>query len=107
MSEMNFEDENTRRMNKWNNSFINGELMVKDDEGKIAEFVPLEVDNNFEILSVGPHTIRRKDNHKEVRCNDYFRYMGRSMIILNGKLYPYIDMIDNQFYKTESKKVII
>ena len=85
-------------------NFINGALMVKDDEGKIAEFVPLEVDNNFEILSVGPHTIRRKDNHKEVRCNYDFSYMGQYMIILNGKLYPHMEIVDNQFYKTKSKK---
>ena len=89
----------SRRMSTDSNIFINGELILKDDEGEIAEFVSLEVDNNFEILTVGSHTIRSKENHKEIRFNHDLKYKCQPMIVLNGKIYPYIQIIENQFNK--------
>ena len=82
------------------NSLINGELILKDNEGEIAEFVQLEVENNHEILTVCLHTIRCKDNHKEISIYNYdLRYKAQYMIVLNGKIYSRDHIVENQFYK--------
>ena len=108
---MDFENQKPITINPEPTDSINDELIPINDElileGEIAEFVPLEVDNDYEILSVVPHTIRRKDNHKEVRFNYDFRYNGSPMIILNGKIFSYNKIMQiaiYQLYKTESKK---
>ena len=105
------ESQRFNRINPEPTDSINDELIPINDglilEGEIAEFVPLEVDNDYEILSVVPHTIRRKDNHKEVRFNYDFSYHGSPMIILNGKIYSYdkiMKIVIYQLYKTESEK---
>ena len=74
-------------INAESNNFINGELILKDIEGKIAEFVPFEVDNNYEILTVCSYTIRRKDNHEKIIYNYDLRYKAHYMTVLNGKIY--------------------
>ncbi|KAK8895901.1 hypothetical protein M9Y10_013787 [Tritrichomonas musculus] len=49
-----------------------------------VEFVPLRDHDDYEILTTFPFTIRRKDNHYEVKeCN----HKGYSRIMLNNKHY--------------------
>ena len=69
-----------------NNEF---QIIPIDNECEIAEFVPLNVDKDYEILTVPPHTIRRKDNHRVIRATLYAMNSGphRFVIVLNGKLY--------------------
>ena len=70
-----------------NNQF---QIIPIDNEFEIAEFVPLNVDKDYEILTVPPHTIRRKDNHKEIRatlCTHCCSNSTHLVIALNGKLY--------------------
>ena len=70
-----------------NNQF---QIIPIDNECEIAEFVPLNVDKDYEILTVPPHTIRRKDNHKEIRatlCTHCCSNSTHLVIALNGKLY--------------------
>ncbi|KAK8853610.1 hypothetical protein M9Y10_017171 [Tritrichomonas musculus] len=50
----------------------------------IAEFVPLLNHDDYEILTKFPFTIRRKDDHYEIKeCN----HKGYSRILLNNKHY--------------------
>ena len=70
-----------------NNEF---QIIPIDNECEIVEFVPLNVDKDYEILTVPPHTIRRKDNHKEIRatlCTHCCSNSTHLVIALNGKLY--------------------
>ena len=60
----------------------------------IAEFVPLKDHDDYEILSTFPFTIRRKDNHYEVKeYND----KGYPRIMLNKKHYSKHRIIAIQF----------
>ena len=69
-----------------NNQF---QIIPIDNECEIAEFVPLNVDKDYEILNIHPFTIRRKDNHRVIRATLYAMNSGpqRYVIVLNGKLY--------------------
>ena len=69
-----------------NNEF---QIIPIDNECEIVEFVPLNVDKDYEILNIPPYTIRRKDNHKEIRTTLYATSSGlrRYVIVLNGKFY--------------------
>ena len=61
----------------------------------IVEFVPLKDHADYEILSTFPFTIRRKDNHREVKCKDNYR--GYFQVYLNGKHYYHHVLIAKQF----------
>ena len=61
-----------------------------------AEFVQLKGFDDYEILSVYPFTIRRKDNHREVSESDY-RRNGYLSVHLNGKRYFKHRLIALQF----------
>ena len=83
------------------------QIIPNDNECEIAEFVPLNVDKDYEILNIPPHTIRRKDNHKEVRSTLITHCCSCStqlVISLNGKLYleneirKYYDNLRNGIY---------
>ena len=86
-----------------NNQF---QIIPIDNECEIAEFVPLNVDNDYEILTVPPHTIRRKDNHRVIRATLYAMNSGphRFVIVLNGKLYledeirKFYEKLHDKFY---------
>ena len=60
-----------------------------------AEFVQLKGYDDYEILSVYPFTIRRKDNHHEVKeCNNT---TGYKQVKLNGHKYSFHRLIALQF----------
>ena len=61
-----------------------------------AEFVQLKGFDDYEILSVYPFTIRRKDNHHEVSESDY-RRNGYISVYLNCKMYLKHRLIALQF----------
>ena len=63
------------------------QIIPNYNECEIAEFVPLNVDKDFEILTISPHIIRRKDNHREIKPNLYTMHSSEQVIVLNGKLY--------------------
>ena len=86
-----------------NNEF---QIIPIDNEFEIAEFVPLNVDKDYEILTVPPHTIRRKDNHKEIRatlCTHCCSNTTHLVIALNGKLYLEDEII--KFYNNLYNRV--
>ena len=93
-------------MNAESNSVKNGGLILEDEDGAIAEFVLLEVDNTFAILTVTPPTIRRKDNHKEIRVSDLLKYERHFImhVVLNEKMYLKDQIINKQFYKNSLNK---
>ena len=74
------------------------QIIPNDNECEIAEFVPLNVDKDFEILTISPHIIRRKDNHREIKPNLYTMHTSEQVIVLNGKLYLYCEIANKQFY---------
>ena len=87
-----------------NNEF---QIIPIDNECEIVEFVPLNVDKDYEILNIPPHTIRRKDNHKEIRATLITHCCSNSthlVIALNGKLYledeirKFYDNLRNRLY---------
>ena len=62
---------------------------------EISEFVTLVNYDAYEILSVYPHTIRRKDNHHV--CSETVRNDGYIRVTLNGKLYYKHRLVASQF----------
>lgn len=78
-----------------NNEF---QIIPIDNEFEIAEFVPLNVDKDYEILTIPPHIIRRKDNHREIKPNLYTMDRSEQVIVLNEKLYLYCEIANKQFY---------
>ena len=73
-------------------------IILNDNECEIAEFVPLNIDKDYEILTIPPHTIRRKDNHRELKPNLRTLDAGEYVIVLNGKLYLVCEIASKQFY---------
>ena len=63
---------------------------------KVVEFVPFfDFENDYEILSVYPFTIRRKKDHYEIsECLDNLKYVH---VALNGKSYYKHILIAKQF----------
>ena len=61
----------------------------------IAEFVPLVDHEDYEILSVYPFTIRRKDNHLEVA--EHISQEGYPRVHLNAATYVKHRLIAQQF----------
>ena len=78
-----------------NNEF---QITPIDNEREIAEFVTLNVDKDYEILTIPPHIIRRKDNHREIKPNLYTMDRSEQVIVLNEKLYLYCEIANKQFY---------
>ena len=60
-----------------------------------VEFIPLKGFNDYEILSVYPFTIRRKDNHYEVA--ECINTTGYKQVKLNGHKYAFHRLIALQF----------
>ena len=70
-------------------------LELIDSGSETLEFVPLLNHDDYEILTVHPFTIRRKDNHYEVKESDRGnRYVG---VHLNRKTYYKHRLIAEQF----------
>ena len=63
-------------------------------ESQTVEFIPLKGFDDYEILSVHPFTIRRKDNHHEMSERIHNGYID---IKLNGKRYLKHRLIGLQF----------
>ena len=74
------------------------ELFQKHALTYTTEFVPLNVDKDYEILTIPPHIIRRKDNHREIKPNLYTMDRSEQVIVLNEKLYLYCEIANKQFY---------
>lgn len=65
------------------------------EETPIVEFVPLRDHDDYEILTVFPFTIRRKDNHYEV--SEFDDGQGYIQVKLNNKTYRKHRLIALQF----------
>lgn len=70
-------------------------MSVEKITEKVIEFVPLLDHEDYEILNDYPFTIRRKDNHYEIRERD--RGNGYIRISLNGTSYDKHVLIAKQF----------
>ena len=60
-----------------------------------AEFVTLVDHEDYEMLTTYPHTIRRKDTHRE--CSETMNNDGYLIVTLNGKIYLKHRLIAQQF----------
>ena len=70
-------------------------MTIIDATTEAVEFVPLLDHDDYEILNVYPFTIRRKDNHYEVKGSEWSH--GYIRVHMNGKPYLKHRLIANQF----------